>query len=84
MRTLSLLIVGLLLSSGLSRAADPVQVASTEPPAQATRSIAPAKPSLMAAAAAALPPPQARPEGLEIQYAHPGTPPSTEEFHTLK
>src|SRR5439155_22390232 len=49
-----------------SRAADPVQVASTEPPAQATRSIAPAKPSLMAAAAAALPPPQARPEAPRI------------------
>src|SRR6185369_7888203 len=45
------------------RAAEPVQVASAEQaPAQATRSIAPAKPSLMAAAAAALPPPQAKPE----------------------
>jgi D-alanyl-D-alanine carboxypeptidase len=45
------------------RATEPVQVASAEQaPAQATRSIAPAKPSLMAAAAAALPPPQAKPE----------------------
>jgi len=40
-----------------SRPAEPVQVASVEAaPAQVTRSIAPAKPSLMAAAAAALPP----------------------------
>jgi D-alanyl-D-alanine carboxypeptidase len=46
-----------------SRPAEPVQVASAEPaPAQTTRSIAPAKPSLMAAAAAALPPSQAKSE----------------------
>jgi D-alanyl-D-alanine carboxypeptidase len=46
-----------------SRTAEPVQLASAEQAsAQATRSIAPAKPSLMAAAAAALPPPQAKSE----------------------
>src|SRR6478735_8067204 len=46
-----------------SRPAEPVQVASVEAqPAQMTRSIAPAKPSLMAAAAAALPPAPAKSE----------------------
>src|SRR5712671_3898897 len=45
-----------------SRQAEPVQVASAEPPPAAARSIAPAKPSLMAAAAAALPAPPTKPE----------------------
>jgi D-alanyl-D-alanine carboxypeptidase len=54
-------------AASASRAAEPFQVASAEPPAQATRSIAPAKPSLMAAAAAALPPPQAKSEAARME-----------------
>ena len=62
-----------------SRTAEPVQVASAEQAsAQATRSIAPAKPSLMAAAAAALPPPQAKSEQSKFEpHAKPEPAPLT-------